>query len=210
MGLSSNGLDPMSEFSVIVRDAANNPLPGSLVTIDFSGCCNDIRIGSSMAQVNQVQGTRALIAPRIIVGGTTDVNGVATIRITGAAMDVTMPPIPGIVVSTASMDSGCATISATGTGGNFLLTDGVNNPRVFVAAWDLNGALGGGTGITGADLSLLFYDVLSTGAPYFQQRQRADLNGSGNVNGADAGLMLYSILIAHGSITNSSSFTSCP
>jgi hypothetical protein len=205
MGHAGPNADPLSQFVVTILDATNSPLNGATVTVDFTACCNDMRVSTT-------QSLAGLVVAGKTVSAVTNVAGQATFRIEGGARDQTVPPVPGIVTPTVSIASGgCATITATvPLGTPVLITNGVDHPTVFVAAWDLDGALGAGSGITGVDLSLFFYDVLSTGSPFLQQRQRSDFNHSGNVNGADGSLLMNSILVSHGSIANGTVFTACP
>ncbi|MGH7742667.1 MAG: hypothetical protein ACRENS_11690 [Candidatus Eiseniibacteriota bacterium] len=200
---ASNVADPISQFTVTILDATNSPLNGATVTVDFTACCNDIKVATT-------QSFAGLTVVGKTVSAVTNVAGVATFRIEGAASDVTAPPIPGIVTPTVSIAAGgCATITATPSGGSpVLITNGIDHPTAFVHAWDLNGAVGG-TGLNGTDLSLHFYDVLSTGSPFLQQRQRSDFNHNGVVQGNDSSL-LAAVILSNSSHNGQAAFSTCP
>jgi hypothetical protein len=115
--------------TIIVRDAANNPVPNSVVVLDFSACTPDIKIGST-----QVAGTFVNCAAKT-VSGVTDVGGSVTFRVVGAS-NTTAGTDPGSA-------AGCCSVVA----------DGVVLGPLSVATPDLNGARGGGSdpGMDGAD-----------------------------------------------------------
>ena len=74
MGVTGGVVDPFGTFTVVVRDIANNPVPGAFVEVDFSAC-PEIGLG-------QVIAVDALTCPSR-VSTTADGNGVATFDIGG-------------------------------------------------------------------------------------------------------------------------------
>jgi hypothetical protein len=199
--------DPAGQFSVVIRDVGNAPLAGVVVTVDLSGCCNDIKLGTTQLGA----GVSVNVATKQ-VSVTTDVTGTAVFRVQGGASSVPTGPRPGLATPTAGA-IGCAKIYANAT----LITDGISKPVVSVAAYDLNGALTGGSGVGGPDLSLYLDDFFSGGAPYLQYRQRADYdrpvvclsNGANVVAGPDLSKWL-SVFLPAASVKNAAAFTACP
>jgi hypothetical protein len=141
--------DPSGDFTVTVKDIAGNPINNSTVVVDFSGCCNDIRL-----TLTQLGAGVSLNAPLKQVSAQTNALGQVTIRVEGATTN--NATTPGLV--------GCAKIFADGQ----LLSDGVNHPFVGVGVFDLDGAAGApGVGI--GDISAWVGDFFA--ASY---RQRAN------------------------------------
>src|SRR5262245_53347036 len=108
VGTTDGAPDPSGQFSVVVRDVLNNPVPGALVRIDFSAC-------------TQV----ALAAPDCtVLTGLTDATGTARFTALGSVLHRGAPqPIPP-----------CASITADGAVlGNVRVSafdqDGVNGVR---------------------------------------------------------------------------------
>ena len=119
--------DPLGQFSVIVRDLANNPMPGVQVTIDFSQC-PDTRV--ALAQGAGL----AVHAANNAVSRVTNAAGVAVFTIVGAGTlgcDLSTCP-PGV--------PNCARICA----------GGVLLGSTSVAIFDLDGA--SPTGIEGVNI----------------------------------------------------------
>jgi hypothetical protein len=198
--------DPKGDFQVIVRDVTNTPLSGVVVAVDFSGCCNDIRVGTTQlgagVTVNAV--TKQAFA-------TTDVTGTATFRIEGGASSLPTGPRPGLATPTPGA-VGCAKVYAGAT----LLTDGISLVQPAVSVYDLNGALVGGAGVGGGDLSLYLDDFFSNGAPYLQYRQRSDFDRraisgicTNGIGGGDLSKWL-GVFLPNGSVKNSAAFATCP
>lgn len=134
VGSAASVADPYGQFTVTVRDLANNLVPNSSVVVDFSVGCTDTRIGQTQLFAGVVPD-----CPTKTVRALTDGSGVATFRIMGASNNT--GGSPGATV-------GCANIYADGV----LLTTG---GALRVAILDQNGAGGVGPG----DLSLMLGDV---------------------------------------------------
>jgi hypothetical protein len=128
---SAAAVDQSLPKTIIVRDAANNPVPNSVVVLNFSAChaAGDIRIGST-----QPAGFFTNCAAKTI-SGVTDAAGTVVFRVVGASN----------TSSGANPGAGelCCTVTA----------DGVALGSLSVGAPDLNGARGGGTdpGMDGTD-----------------------------------------------------------
>ena len=163
-GVSPDGFSP---FTVNVKDIAGNPIQGSIVIVDFSGCtdvqfCED-QLGNSTAD-----------CPTHTVRKTTDVNGDATFNIIGGAL-----------VDTGDPDgSPCNCVVVYADGINIVET--LDEP-MNAGTFDLNNA----AGIGGADLSLWLADFGGGQPP------RADYNHSADntctnapVGGADLSIWL--------------------
>jgi hypothetical protein len=160
--------DPSIAFTVAIRDFANNPVAGSSVVIDFSGC-SDLRLCSA-----QVSNQYVDCAYRMVVG-TTDITGKVTMSILGAAND------PGTAEPPAMAPG-------AGLGAVRIFADGVQIQAATAAIYDLNGAVGTGNGgVNGADLGVLKSDV---GAALLSGGYcgRSDYNGDRVINGADIGV----------------------
>ena len=115
--------------TIVVRDAANNPVPNSVVVLNFSACNPDIKIGST-----QPAGFFVNCAAKT-VSGVTDATGTVVFRIVGAS-NTSSSANPGA-------PEGCCTVTA----------DGVALGTLSVGTPDLNGARGtpGDLGIDGTD-----------------------------------------------------------
>jgi hypothetical protein len=180
-------------FTVTVRDFANNVIAGSTVVIDFSGC-SDIQV--SCDQLNAVTGQSYLAGKK--VSGTTNAAGQFTFKVQGASNAV--PTVGNTTSAGTNVNVPCAQVYA----------DGVPlTPALIVAAYDLNG-LGSPSGaVNGADASLIAAEVakIPLGA---QARARDDYNNSGTVNGADAAAM--AAMVSQASLGTGSQKTSpfCP
>jgi hypothetical protein len=115
---SAASVDQSIPKVIIVRDAANNPVPNSVVVLNFAACNPDIRIGST-----QVAGIFVNCAAKTI-SGVTDATGTVTFRIVGASNTTNG--------SDGGAPEGCCTVTA----------DGVALGVLSVAMPDLNGARG--------------------------------------------------------------------
>lgn len=128
---SAAAVDQSIPKTIVVRDAANNPVPNSVVVLNFSAChaAGDIRIGST-----QPAGFFVNCAAKT-VSGVTDATGTVVFRVVGAS-NTSSAANPGA-------GEGCATVTA----------DGVALGSLSVGTPDLNGARGGGTdaGMDGTD-----------------------------------------------------------
>ncbi len=157
--------DPSSEVLVTVKDLANNPIMGSIVVIDFSGC-NDVHLCNT-----QVDGSIADCATKT-ARMSTDVLGQAHFKLVGWGDHV---------ASLNGSPLGAVNIYADGVN---LYQPGSDNPNGFNAAtFDLDG----GSGVGGGDLSLWLDDF---GLLLAQGPARADYNFTGDVGGADLSIWL--------------------
>ena len=165
VGTTAGVADPKGEFTVIVRDLAQNPIAGSSVVISFDGCTPDIRICS----VQPVSGVTAdcLSGPVGEISAVTDGAGTVTIRIVGGANNVAS--------GTPAAGFKCATIYA----------DGVNLGTMNIGAYDENGA----GGVNPADISVWLPDNFD-----IDFEGRSDFNCSGTVNPADLSLLISAVL----------------
>jgi hypothetical protein len=181
--------DPYGQFTIRVRDFANQPLPFAPVRLEF-GACFDSRICAVQANGLSVD------CPNGVIDATADANGDLVLIVQGAATNAgtTIPPAiyPGAGV-------GCISVSA-------------GSPLTFVAAStavmiDQNGALGGlgNIGSNALDIAIAKNDVgaAGLGAPYVG---RTDYTQDRALNGAD--LSAFKSLINNKSIENCPSY--CP
>jgi hypothetical protein len=150
--------DSAGQFSIIVRDAGNNPLAGVTVTLDFSRC-SDVRLANT-----QTAGT-TLSCAHNSVSRTTDAAGQASFNIVGASIG----RCAGL-----SEDSGadCVRVCAN----NVVLAS------IEAAVLDLDGASAtpGGDGLSVVDLSLLATEF-NAGL----YRARSDYDHNGAIGGGD-------------------------
>jgi len=162
--------DPVGLATVTVRDFANNPIAGALVTLDFSGCCDinlcDAGVGHSCAART--------------VSGLTNGSGQFSFTVLAAAKD------PGTRVPPAQY-GGCGhggvTVRANaGTGDVTLGT-------TTAVTLDVNGAAGQSNGATISDVGnvLNLFGSIGLGAPY---KGRGDINLDGNITISDVGVEL--------------------
>jgi hypothetical protein len=187
--VGNNGLvtDPVGDFTIVIKDIAGNPIQNSAIVVDFSGCCNDLRLSTTQHGAGVT-----LDSPNKRILATTNALGSVTLRIQGGSTG--NATTPGNV--------GCAKILAD----NVLISDGINHPAVNVGVLDLNGA-NGGSGLGAPDLSILVTDSF---APY---RQRSDYDHKVAcvfaVGAADVSLWL-SAEFGNGSLANGPAYTACP
>jgi hypothetical protein len=148
--------------TITVRDAANNPVPNSVVVITFSTCtANDIRLCS-------VQNAGMFVnCGAKSVSATTNASGIATFTIIGGAIN---NPPPGGLPQPAGVGAGCATVTA----------DGVNFGNLTVAAADQNDT-GGVNVIDTGDYNNDRFNAY---------RGRSDFDGNGVVNVLDTSTFL--------------------
>ena len=132
VGSTAGVADARGQFTIIVRDLAQNPIPGSSVVIDFNACALDIRVCSL-----QPAGGVTASCPGAVgeINAVTDGAGTVVLRIVGGARNVGGSPAAGFK---------CATVYA----------DGVNLGTINVGAFDQNG----GGGVNPTDLSLFLPD----------------------------------------------------
>lgn len=136
MGHDAGGvLDPLSQFTVTLRDLANNPVAGAMIVVDF-GAVSELRLCANDHDVNLIVdcGTRT-------VRRTTDVNGIATFRIAG--WSIATPGAPGAPYH-----------------GGKIYADGVLLGSPTIQIYDLNP-----NGLSAADLSSWLGDFFSGNDP---------------------------------------------
>lgn len=166
VGTTGGVADAKGSFTITVRDLAHNPIAGSSVVIDFSGCSVDIRVCS----VQPTAGVTADCSGTVgSISGVTDGSGSIVMKIVGGARN-TASHTPGSPFK-------CATVYA----------DGVNMGKINVGAYDENGA----GGVNPADISVWLPDSFDYPATY---RGRSDFNCTQSINPADLSLLLATSL----------------
>ena len=175
-GSKTGVADPKGQFTITVRDVANNTIANSNVKIDFSNCV-DMHLGTTQPGGPGVSAMTVSCATHSI-SALTNASGVVTFRIIGSAQNPTGGVLPKSL-------SGCASVSAD----NFALG------TVTVNAYNEDGSTGVGTGVGGNDLSAWLGDFFTAGNPYFG---RSDFDCSGAVGGNDLSVWL-TLFFAHGS-----------
>jgi hypothetical protein len=179
VGMHNGVADPRGEFTIVIRDLANNPVAGCEVTFDF-GACGDIRIATVQPTPGVTVECIATPSPHALVHATTDAAGIVRVSIVGGAANIA-PHTPGA-------GFGCANVY----GGTVLLG------TVNVGAFDQNG----GGGVNPADIAAWLTDVFDS--PTY--RGRSDFNCSNSISPADLSLLL---LVALGSGSTSSATDYC-
>ena len=158
--------DPSAQLVVTVKDLANNPIANSVVIVDFSAC-SDIQICDT-----QLDGSTADCATKTVRMATNGA-GQATFYIVGHA---NVPADPD--------GSNLGAVSVYADGVNLYdPAEDVNGVGLNAAAYDLDG----GSGVGGADLSLVIDDfglVLPNGP------ERCDYNFDGVVGGGDLSIFI--------------------
>ena len=158
-------VDPVGNYTVVVRDLANNPVQNSSVVVDFSLC------GTFDTNINtgQIHPGVTVDCPTKTVRGLTDATGTFTFRVRGAAHNTG---------ATAGNSTPCGRVYAdgvlmkatTGVGGATNL--GTNG--IIVSTYNQNGALVPFDGFTPLDFSIFATDFFSPN--YYT---RSDYNGDG-------------------------------
>jgi len=120
-----------SKITITVNDVSHNPVPGSNVVVDFSGCSNDIKIAS-----NQLNANYTTNCTTHTVSAYTNASGVVAFTLLG-----------GSFTTSVYTSAGCAKIYA----------DGVLLSSASVATFDLNGV----GGLTAGDISIWVGDLAS-------------------------------------------------
>lgn len=144
VGCTGAAADPAGRFTLVIRDLANNPIAYSLIVVDFSECCDDIRL-SDLQLCPGVSLDAATRTVRAFTGN----DGSVTFCIMGAARGMA----PG--------SGRGAKIYADGV---LLTPDYPDVPHLplSVSAFDLDGAAGGGAmGVGPSDLAVLLGDVFT-------------------------------------------------
>jgi len=156
---------PGYKVTVVVRDAANNPIPGSAVIFDFSNMI-DVRLCSVMPGIVNC----AVFPDSRRVLAVTGPTGMASITAVGASINAT------------------GTEPGHGLGDGLIFANGVPLGKFTSPIFDQNGAVGG-NGMTGADLALgqSIVSNFQLGGPY---RGRMDINCDAVLSGADLAFML--------------------
>jgi hypothetical protein len=179
-------VDPVGNYTVVVRDLANNPIQNSSVVLDFSVCGSfDTRLANS-----QIHPGVTLDCPTKSVRGLTDATGTIVFRVMGGAQNT--GAAPGNL-------SPCARVFADGV----LIKDAVTTGgtgNVKVAAYDENGV----GGVTPLDLSAWVGDFFAAGAPYLV---RSDFDGNGALSPLDLSNQV-AVFFAAGSFTGAAGY--CP
>lgn len=163
--------------TIVVRDAANNPIQNSTVILNWSLCS-----GAGATQefkLSQTQphhpGVFTNCAAREI-STQTDAAGIATFRISGGAQRAAGNP-PGYAGLPVPANA-CVTVTA----------DGVALGRLVGSAPDQD--FNNGNGMSGGDLGLVAGDRLSViiNGNAVGYRARSDFDGDGDVDGTDVGI----------------------
>lgn len=159
------------DYLISVRNSANDPVPGSTVMIDFTGC-TDLVLACDQLEASTGQ---TIVGRQITI--VTNAAGQAVFRVQGAA---TGAPTTNNTTSP-GIDDGtpCATAYA----------DGVILGYLVVTAYDLNGAGSPASAVNSADASLALGESnkVALGA---MPRARTDLNFSGSITAADASIIM--------------------
>jgi hypothetical protein len=144
VGCSGGAADPAGRFTIDIRDLANNPISSAVVVVDFSECCDDIRLADV-----QLGPGMYLDAPSRTVRAFTGMDGSVTFCIMGAAR---------------------GTVAGSGRGakiyadGVLMTPDFAGTPHapLSVSAFDLDGAAGGSAvGVGPSDLAVLLADMFT-------------------------------------------------
>jgi hypothetical protein len=156
-------------FTVTIRDFANNVIAGSTVVIDFSGC-SDIQIACD--QLNAVTGQTYLAGKK--VSGTTNAAGQFVFKVQGASNAASTGASN---TTTAGTNAGvaCAQVYADGV---------ALVPQLKVSAYDVNGTGSPSGAVSSADISLVSAEN-SKQIGGAQPRQRDDYNHTGTITIAD-------------------------
>ena len=156
---------PAGSFTVVVRDLANNPVPGAAVVLDLSGC-PDATICPDQLDPNEVVNLTAKTVRKFV-----DANGQATFTIVGGSTGN----------GNAAVVSNGAVIKGLVNGAVRIFGNGTLLGSPNFATYDLDGS--GGLGPT--DLSVFLTDIAS-GTPF----ARSDFSGDGVLNATDMCLWL--------------------
>jgi hypothetical protein len=183
VGTSAGVPDPRGEFSIVVRDNANNPIPNVRIEIDFCSCRGpvketDIRLCAVQPDGDVISVVCSAECPGGLMSADTDGTGTLTLTLVGAGNNALSfsPAAPFM----------CAIIYA----------DGVNLGTVNVGAYDQNGA----GGVNPADISVWLADSFDGDI-----EGRSDFNCSNSVNPADLSLLL-GVSLGSGSAASCSSY----
>jgi hypothetical protein len=180
---------PGKSVTYVIRDFTNNPIAGSIVEVDFTGC-SDLKI------------CNAQTAPATINCG---VFGKKIRATTNAAGSVTFT----VVGASINTGNGGAGTPGCGLNGVVVRADGVLFPNASSWVYDQNGALGApvGSTLSGTDLSVLGVDVSRYSIPPNPYVARGDINQSGTLSGTD--LSLLGVAVSQSSVSPFTGSTNC-
>lgn len=130
-GHSGGVPDTRGNITYTIRDASNNPVPGSVVIFNFAGCAHDVRIGQ------EAQAGVSVNCAAHTVTGVTNGAGQLTLAIVGESNG-------GLPTFTPNIIGPCLAVTA----------DGVALSSLRVATADLNGT----AGVDALDISICFGD----------------------------------------------------
>jgi len=160
--------DPRGEFTIVVRDNANNPIPHARVELELCNCVGsggqqDIRLCSTQPDPD----VTGILCEAQCLGGlltaTTDESGSITLTLTGGANNL------GAGEPAAPFK--CANV----------YVEGVNLGAMNVGVFDENGA----GGVNPADMSVWLSDSFSPSV-----EGRSDFNCTNSVNPADLSVLI--------------------
>jgi hypothetical protein len=206
VGNKANVVDPAGNFTIAIKDIAGNGIPNTPIVIDFTGCCNDVKVSSTQRGKDGQNNTLTVDVTKKKVLGTTDGNGVMTTAIEGFASQLANTNTP----NNTNHPLGCAVIYA----GSPLvqMTGGTSGkPTVQVATYDEDGG-SGGLGVTGADFSRFLSDWLG-GTGYYQRAdydEGVTCSQASGVTGADFSVFLGLWLGGGNSPANDAFTGTCP
>ncbi len=153
--------DEAGRFTVTVRDIANNPIPGALVTVALDDCARVHLCAGSCDPLVSACPARSLQRA-------TDAAGVARFLVVGASEDDGVPPDG--VPATGNPPPGCVRIVA----------DGVELGHALCAVYDASGARYPATlGVEVVDIRTV-NQAIGIGLQYYQ-RYDYDFNGKNDV-----------------------------
>jgi len=149
---------PFGTVTIVVRDVAQNPIPGSSVVIDFDACvgpssASDIRLCSAQPHPGV---TATCTSPVGEISAVTDGSGSVVLRVVGASQ--------GGPAATTAAGINCATVYA----------DGINLGTINVGTFDMDS----GGGLLN-DASVWKQDYIASINPPFPVNGRGDFDCSG-------------------------------
>ena len=163
VGTNGSVADPLGAFQVVVHDVSDLPIAGSTVTVDFAAA-TDIRLCTDIKPVGQTNTCNQASA-------ITNISGVATFTIAGAAKDIGGLNYGGVLNSIV------------------VYADGITIGHMSAAVFDLNGAAGS-PGLSSLDGSALSTDNgLYGGVGNALYKARCDYTHDGFQSSLDASYM---------------------
>lgn len=164
---------PGHDVLAVIRDFTNNPVPGADVLFDFTGCM-DVKLCSASVGGGTVDCANGWVAL------TADSWGY--VRFTAIGGGTNTGNSPGHA-------SGCVKMWVDGE-----LVSGASGIPAIVL--DQNGALPGGNGLTGADLSLLMGDVFMRTYVSRSDLSAISSDGGGTLTGLDVSVGIGYLLLS--------------